>query len=168
MFRAGEEVFDKGRVRVVNESSVVIAGEGGDITLNLPVAEPEAEPTPEPAVVAEEPEERGAPTPPPVTRPISRSEAQQGFADFGDVLSAAGAEAVPPGKTPGIRLGELPNDSFLRMLGLKSGDVLQKIEGIALSDPDDLPDLSGAAQGRSVSVTCLRGDVGLTFSRPIQ
>jgi hypothetical protein len=45
---------------------------------------------------------------------------------------------------------------------------LQKLDGTAIDDVDRLPDLSSAADGKELTVTYSRNDIGLTIARPLQ
>jgi hypothetical protein len=45
---------------------------------------------------------------------------------------------------------------------------LQTLDGRAFDDVDRLPDLSSAADGKELTVTYSRNDIGLTIARPLQ
>jgi S1-C subfamily serine protease len=75
---------------------------------------------------------------------------------------------VSVGGGHGLELVKVDPASFLAKLGLRSGDVLQKIEGTALDDVDHVPDLSSAADRAELTIGFSRNDIGLTVSRPIQ
>ena len=165
MFRRGESVFGLGTVDAVRDDTVVIRSGDERFTLKLPETAPEAPPTPEPVVEAPPP---GAPAPPPVQKAVERSDAASALGSFKRVLAAAEAERVEVGGGHGIRLGKIDSGSFLADLGLKPGDILQKIGGVALTDPEQVPDLSGAATGREITVSFVREEIGLTFSRQLR
>jgi S1-C subfamily serine protease len=75
---------------------------------------------------------------------------------------------VPVGGRHGVQLENVEPRSFLVKLGLKSGDVLLKVNGIAVTDPEKLPDLTSAAEGNEITVSFSRSDVGLTLARRLQ
>ena len=167
IFRKGDTVFDHGTLKDVRDDSVVIHSGDDDVTLKVvkeaaPVpAEPAAEQVEAPAAVREA-------APPPATGPVSRAEARAALKDFGTVLGNAEAKRVTVGGGHGVQLGKVDSSSFLAKLGLRSGDVLQKLNGIAIDDVDKLPDLSSAAEGRELNVSYSRNDIGLTVARPLQ
>ncbi|MET0152571.1 MAG: type II secretion system protein N [Candidatus Binatia bacterium] len=167
IFRKGDTVFDHGTLKDVREDSVVIHSGDNDVTLKVvkeaapAPAEPAAEQVEAPAAVREA-------VPPPATEPVSRAEARAALKDFGTVLGKAEAKRVTVGGGHGVQLGKVDSSSFLAKLGLRSGDVLQKLNGIAIDDVDKLPDLSSAAEGRELNVSYSRNDIGLTVARPLQ
>jgi S1-C subfamily serine protease len=99
---------------------------------------------------------------------VSRAEARAALKDFATVLGNAEAKRVTVGGGHGVQLGKVEASSFLAKLGLRSGDVLQKLNGIPIDDVDKLPDVSSAAEGRELAVSYSRNDIGLTVARPLQ
>jgi type II secretory pathway component PulC len=167
IFRKGDSVFEHGTLKDVREDSVVIRSGDSDVTLKVvkeappPPAEPAAE------QVVDAPAAREV-APPPATAPVPRAEARAALRDFGAVLGQAEAKRVTVGGGHGVQLGKVEPSSFLAKLGLRSGDVLQKLNGIPIDDVDKLPDLSSAAEGRELNVSYSRNDIGLTVARPLQ
>jgi type II secretory pathway component PulC len=167
IFRRGDTVFEHGTLKDVRDDSVVIRSGDSDVTLKVvkEAAPPPAEPAAEQIV--------GAPAvrevaPPPATEPVPRAEARAALKDFGAVLGQAEAKRVTVGGGHGVELGKVEASSFLAKLGLRSGDVLQKLNGIPIDDVDKLPDLSSVAEGRELNVSYSRNDIGLTVARPLQ
>ncbi|MND01719.1 hypothetical protein D3C83_208250 [compost metagenome] len=62
---------------------------------------------------------------------------------------------------------EVESSSFLAKLGLRTGDVLQKLDGFPIDDPERPPDLSSAAEGRELTIGFTREGIGLTITRPL-
>jgi general secretion pathway protein C len=168
IFRKGDAVFDHGTVKDVRDDSVVIRSGGSDVTLKI-AKEVAAAPPPTPiedvveAVAAAK--EAAVPR---ATEPLSRAETRTALKDLGPLLEKAEAKRVTVGGGHGLRLGKVDPASFLAKLGLRSGDVLQKLNGSAVDDLDHLPDLSSAADGKELTVSYVRNDIGLTVARPLQ
>jgi len=168
IFHKGDAVFDHGTLKDVRDDSVVIRSGDNDVTLKVvkEAPPPPAEPAAEQVVDAPAPVRDAAP--PPATGPLSRIEARAALKDFGQILTKAEAKRVSVGGGHGVQLGKVESSSFLAKLGLRSGDILQKLDGNAIDDPERLPDLSSAADGKELTVTYSRNDIGLTVARPLQ
>jgi type II secretory pathway component PulC len=168
IFRKGDAVFDHGTVKDVREDSVVIRSGGNDVTLKIAKEVAAAPPqTPAEEVVEAAPAGREA-APPRATEPLSRAEARAALKDLGSLLDKADAKRVTVGGGHGLRLGKVDAASFLAKLGLRNGDVLQKLNGAAVDDLEHLPDLSSAADSKELTVSYSRNDIGLTVARPLQ
>ena len=168
IFRKGDAVFDHGTVKDVRDDSVVIRSGGKDVTLKL-AREVAAAPVQTPV---EEIVEATAATkeaaPPRATEPLSRAETRAALKDLSSLLEKADAKRVTVGGGHGLQLGKVDAASFLAKLGLRSGDVLQKLNGAAVDDLEHLPDLSSAADGKELTVSYSQNDIGLTVARPLQ
>jgi type II secretory pathway component PulC len=171
IFRKGDSVFDHGTIKEVREDSVVIRSGGKDATLKIvtETAPPRAEAQPAPAeqVVESTPPVREA-APPPATGPLSRADVRTGLRDLADVLAKADAKRVSVGGGHGLQFGKVDPSSFLAKLGLRNGDVLQKINGTPIDDLDKVPDLSASADGNELTLTFSRNDISLTVTRRLQ
>lgn len=168
IFRRGDSVFDHGTVKEVREDSVVLHAGTKDVTLTLPAEEaPPAQPTAAEDVVEAKPPV-AAEAPAPLTQPLSRAEARSGLKDLKGVLEKADAARVAVGGGHGLQLKNVEPGSFLGKLGLRSGDVLQKLNDAPIDDLGHLPDLGAAAEGRELTVGYTRDDIGLTITRAIQ
>lgn len=168
IFHKGDAVFDHGTLKDVRDDSVVIHSGDNDVTLKVvkEAPPPPAEPAAEQVVDAPPPMREAAPPPP--TGPLSRVEARAALKDFAQLLAKADAKRVSVGGGHGVQLGKVDSSSFLAKLGLRSGDILQKLDGTAIDDVDRVPDLSSAADGKELTVTYSRNDIGLTIARPLQ
>jgi general secretion pathway protein C len=169
IFRKGDSVFDHGTVKDVRDDSVVIRSGDEDVTLKIvtPEAPPKAaEPAPE---VVES-------RPPPVAEaaaaaprgPLPRADVRAALRDLRSLLAKAEAKRVSVGGGHGLQLTKVEPASFFARLGLRSGDVLQKLDGFPVEDAERPPDLSTAAEGRELTVGFTRDDIGLTVTRPIE
>ena len=168
IFRKGDTVFDHGTLKDVRDDSVVIHSGDSDVTLKVvkEAPPPPAEAAAEQVVDAPAPMRDAAP--PPATGPLSRVEARAALKDFGQILASAEAKRVSVGGGHGVQLVKVESSSFLAKLGLRSGDILQKLDGNAIDDPERLPDLASSADGKELTVTYSRNDIGLTVARPLQ
>ena len=168
IFRKGDAVFDHGTVKEVREDSVVIRSGGKDVTLKIvsETAPVKAEPPADQLIESAPPPRE--PAPPPASGPLSRAEVRAGLRDLADVLAKADAKRVAVGGGHGLQLGKVDPSSFLAKLGLRNGDVLQKINGSTVDDLDKVPDLSAAADGNELTITYSRNDIGLTVARRVQ
>jgi general secretion pathway protein C len=168
IFRKGDAVFDHGTIKELREDSVVIRSGGKDVTLKIvsETAPVPAEPSADQVIEATPPPREAAP--PSAAEPLSRSEIRSGLRDLADVLAKADAKRVAVGGGHGLQLGKVEPASFLAKLGLRNGDVLQKINGSSIDDLDKVPDLSAAAEGNELTITFSRNDIGLTVARRVQ
>lgn len=168
IFRKGDAVFDHGTVKDVRDDSVVIRSGGQDVTLKLAkevTAAPAQTPVEEIVEATAATKEAAAPR---ATEPLSRAEARAALKDLSSLLEKADAKRVTVGGGHGLQLGKVDAASFLAKLGLRSGDVLQKMNGVAVDDLEHLPDLSSAADGKELTVSYSQNDIGLTVARPLQ
>ena len=168
IFRRGDSVFDYGTVKEVREDSVVIHSGEKDVTLGLPKEEA---PAPS-ATAAEDVVESKPPTavaaPSAMTVPLSRAELRAGLKALASHLEKAEATRASVGGGHGLQLKSVESNSFFAKLGLRSGDVLQKLNGTPVDDLEHVPDLAAAADGRELTIGYTRDDIGLTIARPIQ
>ena len=168
IFRKGDSVFDHGTVKDVRDDSVVLRSGDEDVTLKIAPAEPtpkEAEPPSDvvesrPPVVAE-----AAPAP---KGPLPRGEVRAALRDLKGLFVKSDAKRVSVGGGHGLQLTKVEPSSFFAHLGLRSGDVLQKLDGFPVEDAERPPDLSSAGEGKELTVGFTRDDIGLTVTRPIE
>jgi S1-C subfamily serine protease len=168
IFRKGDSVFDHGTVKDVRDDSVVLRSGDEDVTLKITA--PEA-PTPEekpPADVVESRPPPVEPAPPPSTGPLPRAEVRAALRDLRALLAKTDAKRVSVGGGHWLQLLKVDGSTFFGRLGLRSGDVLQKLDGFPVEDPEHPPDLSSAAEGRELTIGFTRNDIGLTVTRPIE
>jgi type II secretory pathway component PulC len=168
IFRKGDTVFDHGTVKDVRDDSVVIRSGDQDVTLKIATAEAppkEAEPAPE-VVESRPPPLAEAAVPPRGALP--RADVRAALRDLRSLLAKADAKRVSVGGGHGLQLTKVEPASFFARLGLRSGDVLQKLDGFPVDDAERPPDLSSAAEGKELTVGFTRDDIGLTVTRSIE
>ncbi len=135
----GDPIGDA-RVASIAWDHVVLVGTGGETVLALAAAEAPTDATPEPATA--EP----AASPSATIRQISatgfvvdRRELAGAVDDMSGLLTQLRAVAeVRDGRPAGFRLFQMKDGSIFRRLGLENGDVVQRVNGEAVSDPATL------------------------------
>ncbi len=169
IFRKGDSVFDHGTIKEVREDSVVLKSGDQEVTLKVvtaPTPVPEEKPASD--VVESRPPPSVEAPPPAPTGPLSRTEVRASLHDLKSILAKAEATRVAIGGGHGVQLGKVEPSGFLGKLGLRSGDVLQKLDGFPIEDAERPPDLSSAAQGKELTIGFTRNDIGLTVTRPLE
>jgi general secretion pathway protein C len=102
---------------------------------------------------------------------VDRREVDRALANLNDLFTQV--RAIPytanNGVTQGFRLSSIKPQSLIDRLGLKNGDILQRVNGVEVSDPSTafslLQDLQGQSQLR---VDVLRNQQPVTLSYEIQ
>jgi general secretion pathway protein C len=140
LVRTGDTVGDR-RVTAIAWDHVVLTGSGGEQVLELT--------TPE-GVPSGQPEDTGDPVPTPAAHATIRQTSATAFVvdrrelagavdDMSGLLTQLRAVAeVRDGRPAGFRLFQMKDDSIFRRLGLQNGDVVQRVNGEAVSDPATL------------------------------
>jgi general secretion pathway protein C len=139
LLKTGDTIGDE-RVTAIAWDHVVLAGAGGEHVLEL--GTPEGVPT-------ERPDDTGEPALPPTHATIrqtsatafivDRRELSGAVDDMSGLLTQLRAVAeVRDGHPAGFRLFQMKDDSLFRRLGLQNGDVVQRVNGQAVSDPATL------------------------------
>ena len=169
IFRKGDSVFDRGKIDAVKDDSVILRRGDEQYTLKLVTAATPAEPveTPTSELVESRPPPAAA-APPPATGPLSKTEVRAALRDLKNHLDTAEATRVAVGGGHGVQLNKVEATSFFAKLGLRSGDVLQKLDGFPVDDPERPPDLSSAAEGNELTIGFTRNEIGLTITRRLQ
>jgi general secretion pathway protein C len=73
------------------------------------------------------------------------------------------------GATQGFRLSAIKADSLIERIGLKNGDVVQRVNGVEITDPSTAFTLLQDMQGRSqIRVDVLRNQQPTTLSYEIR
>ena len=141
----GDTVGDA-RVTSIAWDHVVLAGAGGETVLELATApsddrgEPDAQPDGDAAPVRAA--SAGTATirqTSPTAFIVDRRELAGAVDDMSGLMTQLRAVAeVQDGRPAGFRLFRMQDDSIFRRLGLQNGDVVQRVNGQALSDPANL------------------------------
>jgi general secretion pathway protein C len=139
LVRVGDAVGDA-RVTAIAWDHVVLAGAGGEAVLALAPFE----------MAADVPAEPAAAEPPAAASATIRQTSATGFVvdrrelagavdDMSGLLTQVRAVAeVRDGRPAGFRLFQMKDDSIFRRLGLQNGDVVQRVNGEAITDPSTL------------------------------
>ena len=139
----GDAVGDA-RVTSIAWDHVVLAGTGGETVLDLAPYEMAADAPPEPGTtdVATAPATSGSAT---IRRTsatgfvVDRRELAGAVDDMSGLMTQLRAVAeVRDGRPAGFRLFQMKDGSIFRRLGLENGDVVQRVNGEAVSDPATL------------------------------
>jgi len=129
------------RVTSIAWDHVVLAGPGGETMLELVpaderAAEPPAEAAPVEASVASRATIRQTSA---TAFVVDRRELAGAVDDMSGLMTQLRAVAeVQDGRPAGFRLFRMKDDSIFRRLGLQNGDVVQRVNGQAVSDPANL------------------------------
>jgi general secretion pathway protein C len=140
LVRTGD-VLGENRVDTIAWDHVVLRGAGGETVLELaapadpgPEASPEAVPAADPAPPAPAIRQTAA-----TAFVVDRSELAGAVEDMSGLLTQLRAVAeVRDGRPAGFRLFQMKEDSIFRRLGLKNGDVVQRVNGEPIADPASL------------------------------
>jgi len=141
----GDPVGDA-RVTSIAWDHVVLTGGGGETVLELTTAPPERAAEPERQPDADDAPPRTASAGNATIRQTSpnafvvdRRELAGAVDDMSGLMTQLRAVAeVQDGRPAGFRLFRMQDDSLFRRLGLQNGDVVQRVNGQAVSDPANL------------------------------
>ncbi len=126
MARRGEEIREDVFLKEVKRDSVVLLIGGREFY--MPIGGGRAE---------GKAEERMASLAPPVTRVLNRYELEESFKDLNRLMSQA--RIIPyrvDGRPMGYRIFSISPGSIYSRIGLKNGDIVQRINGVELTSPD--------------------------------
>jgi len=172
LYREGEAVTPGVTLVQVSWDRVTLERNGRRETLTLPTDAPPA-PT-QPVVTAATPPPRqdqdGVRQVAQDTFQIDRREIDHAMENLNDLFTQA--RAVPyadgNGTSQGFRLFSIKPQSLVEHLGLKNGDIVQRVNGVEISDPGTAFSLLQDLQGRSqVRVDILRNHQPVTLSYEI-
>jgi general secretion pathway protein C len=102
---------------------------------------------------------------------IDRREVEQALSSLNDLFTQA--RAIPystaEGEIQGFRLFSIKPQSLVDRIGLKNGDIVQRVNGVEISDPSTAFALLQDLQGHSrVRVDVLRNHEPVTLSYEIR
>ena len=173
LYREGEMVAPGVTLVQVSWDQVTLERNGRRETLTLPTEAPAA-PT-QPVVTAATPAPRqdqdGIRQIAQDTFQIDRREIDHAMENLNDLFTQV--RAVPyadgNGASQGFRLFSIKPQSLVEHLGLKNGDIVQRVNGVEISDPSTAFSLLQDLQGRSqVRVDILRNRQPVTLSYEIR
>jgi general secretion pathway protein C len=141
----GDTVGDA-RVTSIAWDHVVLTGTGGEVVLELATAPPDAATESDATRPGDESPARAAAAAParirqtsPTAFVVDRRELAGAVDDMSGLMTQLRAVAeVQDGRPAGFRLFRMQDDSIFRRLGLQNGDVVQRVNGQAVSDPANL------------------------------
>jgi general secretion pathway protein C len=102
---------------------------------------------------------------------IDRREVDQAMNNLNELFTQARAVPYtsPEGDSQGFRLFSIKPQSLIDRIGLKNGDIVQRVNGVEISDPSTAFGLLQELQGHSqVRVDVLRNHQAVTLSYDIQ
>lgn len=173
LYREGAMVAPGVTLVQVNWDRVTLERNGRRETLTLPTDAPAA-PT-QPVVTAATPaphqDQDGVRQVAQDTFQIDRREVDHAMENLNDLFTQV--RAVPyadgNGASQGFRLFSIKPQSLVERLGLKNGDIVQRVNGVEISDPSTAFSLLQDLQGRSqVRVDILRNHQPVTLSYEIR
>jgi general secretion pathway protein C len=172
LYREGETVAPGVILVQVSWDQVILERNGRRETLTLPTDAPAA-PT-QPVVTVAAPTSRqdqdGVHQVTQDTFQIDRHEIDHAMENLNDLFTQA--RAVPyadgNGASQGFRLFAIKPQSLVERLGIKNGDIVQRVNGVEISDPGTAFSLLQDLQGRSqIRVDILRNRQPITLSYEI-
>ena len=134
LYRLHEEIPDLGEVSDIQRNGILIRQ--GNLEEFLELASME-QPAASPGPAAAQPAPGGAGTP--LRKVIDRREVELAMSDLPKLLTQA--RAVPNkvnGATNGFRIEYIAPASFYEKIGVRAGDVLQRVNGVDIRDPSTM------------------------------
>jgi general secretion pathway protein C len=164
LYRVGDDVGGR-RIVAIDWDRVTLAYAGGEDVLELspPASEP-AEPVEEPPAVAVAPDAR-------IRRTgenafvVDRRELTGAVGNMSGLMTQLRAVAeVQDGRPAGFRLFQIRDDSLFARLGLRDGDVVQRVNGATIAEPAALLGFLQRLQSEPrVALDIVRGDAPRTL-----
>lgn len=173
LYREGETVAPGVTLVQVGWDQVTLERNGRRETLTLPTDAPS--PPTQPVVITATPalhqDQDGVHQVAQDTFQIDRREVDHAMENLNDLFTQV--RAVPyadgNGTTQGFRLFSIKPQSLIERLGLKNGDIVQRVNGVEISDPSTAFSLLQNLQGHSqVRVDVLRNRQPVTLSYEIR
>lgn len=164
LYRVGDDVGGQ-RIVAIDWDRVTLAHAGGEDVLELspPASEP-TEPAEEPPAVAAAPDAR-------IRRTgenafvVDRRELTGAVGNMSGLMTQLRAVAeVQDGRPAGFRLFQIRDDSLFARLGLRDGDVVQRVNGATIAEPAALLGFLQRLQSEPrVALDIVRGDAPRTL-----
>lgn len=179
LYSEGETIRPGTTLLKVDWDRIVIERNGQQETLSLPTEFSTSQSQPSPQVIRGRAPDSGAQVSQETfqqetfqqeTFQIDRREVEEAMSDLNSLFKQA--RAVPyttqEGVPQGFRLFSIKADSLIDRLGVKNGDIIQRVNGVEMSDPSTafslLQDLQGLSQ---VQVDVMRNHQPITLSYEI-
>jgi len=173
LYREGETITPGVQLIQVGWDRVTIDREGQRETLVLPreVAAPVPQSPVTPVSASSSDEKDGIRQVAPDSFRIDRREIEHAMSHLSDLFTQVRAVPYAPqnGVTQGFRLFAIKPDSLIERIGLKNGDIVQRVNGVEITDPSTAFTLLQDMQGRSqIRVDVLRNRQPTTLSYEIR
>jgi general secretion pathway protein C len=173
LYREGEAISPGVQLIQVGWDRVTIDRDGQRETLILPrESSPSTSASPVTPISTSPPDSTsGVRQVAPDTFHIDRREVDQAVSHLSDLFTQVRAVPYTPqgGVTQGFRLSAIKADSLIERIGLKNGDVVQRVNGVEITDPSTAFTLLQDMQGRSqIRVDVLRNQQPTTLSYEIR
>jgi len=137
LYHLHDSILDLGEVTEIRRNGIVVRQGNVEEVLELGILEGQAAAT-GPPTTAPGPNAGTAPTAP-LRKVVDRREVEQAMNDLPKLLSQA--RAVPNtvnGAINGFRLDYIAPASFYEKIGVQTGDVLQRVNGVDIRDPSTM------------------------------
>jgi general secretion pathway protein C len=137
LYHLHDSILDLGEVAEIRRNGIVVRQGNIEELLELAISEGQAALTGA-AGAAPNPQAAAGPTAP-LRKVVDRREVEQAMNDLPKLLSQA--RAVPNtvnGAVNGFRLDYIAPSSFYEKIGVQTGDVLQRVNGVDIRDPSTM------------------------------
>jgi general secretion pathway protein C len=173
LYREGQTIAPGVTLVQVDWGQVIIEREGRQETLVLPTdtSSPPSTQVAKAPPASQSDAATGVSQVAPDTFQLDRQEVDRAMTNLNEIFTQVRAVpySTPDGITQGFRLFSIKAESLIDRLGLKNGDIVQRVNGIEISDPSTaftlLQDLQGYSQ---VRVDVLRNHQPVTLSYEIR
>jgi len=163
LYRVGDQVGGARRIASIDWDRVTLEGDGGEEVLELapPAAASSAETPPPPAAPVDDHIRRTAEN----AFIVDRREVAGAVDNMSGLMTQLRAVAeVREGRPAGFRLFQIRDDSLFARLGLKNGDVVERVNGTQVADPTALlAFLQRLRTEPRVALDIVRGDAPRTL-----
>lgn len=140
LYRVHDQVLDLGEISEIRRNGILIRQGNQEELLELALSETPSLPSASSGTVAAA--VQIPPTVVPLRKVIDRREVELAMSDLSKLLSQA--RAVPHmvnGTVNGFRLDYIAPTSFYEKIGIQTGDVLQRVNGVDIRDPSTMLNL---------------------------
>ncbi len=140
LYRIHDQVLDLGEVSEIRRNGILVRQ--GNVEELLELAQADTPPVPGGSSGTVPSAVQTPPTGVPLRKVIDRREVEQAMNDLPKLLSQA--RAVPHmvnGATSGFRMDYIAPTSFYEKIGVQTGDVLQRVNGVDIRDPSTMLNL---------------------------
>lgn len=171
LYRAGDTILPGVTLVEVRWDRVAIDRNGRRETLTLPTNPPATTAAPVMTAATTEDDREGVRQVTQDNFQIDRKEVDHALNNLNELFTQARAVpyASPEGNEQGFRLFSIKPQSLVDRIGLKNGDIVQRVNGVEVSDPSTAFSLLQELQGHSqVRVDVLRNHQPVTLSYDIQ